>query len=107
MSLNIGLLYTGLISAWLSFAGSRHSLTLPLGLGLLAILLFQCLPGRKYSISLLLTIGEMTLHSLLFKFELLSVFVFVSLLGPGRKYSISLLLTIGLLFKFKLLPMLV
>ena len=41
-------------------------------------------PGRKYSFSLLLTVGKMALHSLLFKFELLPVFVILSLLGPGR-----------------------
>ena len=55
----------------------------------------------------------MALYGLLFKFELLPVFVFVSLLGPGRKYLISFLLPTGkkalqsLLFKFELPPMFV
>ena len=34
MLLSVGSLWTGLISAQLSFVGSRHSLTLPLGLGM-------------------------------------------------------------------------
>ena len=33
ISLSVGPLWTGLISAWLSLSGSRHSLTLPLGFG--------------------------------------------------------------------------
>ena len=33
ISLCVGPLWTGLISTWLSLAGSRHSLTLPLGFG--------------------------------------------------------------------------
>ena len=33
ISLSVGPLCTGLINAWLSHAGSKHSLTLPLALG--------------------------------------------------------------------------
>ena len=66
-------------------------------------------PGGKYLISLLF--GKGVVYGLLFKFELLSLFVFVSLLGPGREYLIPLLLTIGrkalygLLFEFELLTL--
>ena len=53
------------------------------------------------------------LYGLLFKLEILSLFVFVSLLGPGREHIISFLLTIGrktlygLLFEFQLPPLFV
>ena len=61
-------------------SNSFHSCFVILMFGFLSLPLLRS--GGKYSILLLLTIGKMALHSLLFKFELLPVFVFVFLLGP-------------------------
>ena len=41
ISLSVGPLWTNLISTWLSLAGSRHSLTLPLGVGASTKLLYH------------------------------------------------------------------
>ena len=40
ISYSVGSLWTGLISAWLSLAGSKHNLTFPLGFGMTTKLLY-------------------------------------------------------------------